>query len=110
MASKYSRVASLKELPEGGLLGVVLGDKKLVLAHPEAGVVRAFDGICTHQYADLADGEIDEGMLWCPFHGAAFDVHTGIAACLPATEPLGRYDVRVEGDDILVCPTPIPAE
>jgi 3-phenylpropionate/trans-cinnamate dioxygenase ferredoxin subunit len=99
--NSFVRVASLSELPAGGLLGVEVAGDKLVLARTESGV-RAFQGICTHQHAVLAEGEIEDGVLWCPYHGAGFDIDTGEPVCLPATEPLRRYDVRLDGEDILV--------
>jgi 3-phenylpropionate/trans-cinnamate dioxygenase ferredoxin subunit len=98
---RFVRVASISELPVGGLLGVNVAGDRLVLARTESGV-RAFQGICTHQYAVLAEGEIEKGVLWCPYHGAGFDVDTGEPVCLPATEPLRRYEVRVDGEEILV--------
>lgn len=101
MGAEFTRVASLSDLPESGLLGVEVAGEQVVLARTDSGV-RAFQGICTHQFAVLADGEIEDGVLWCPFHGAGFDVDTGAPTCLPATEPLRRYDVRVDGDEILV--------
>ncbi|MCI0480879.1 MAG: hypothetical protein L0213_04745 [Candidatus Dadabacteria bacterium] len=36
------------------------------------------------------------------YHGAEFDVETGEALCLPATDAVETYDVKVEGDDIYV--------
>jgi nitrite reductase/ring-hydroxylating ferredoxin subunit len=101
VADEFTRVARLSDLPETGLLGVEVAGEQIVLARTENGV-RAFQGICTHQYAVLAEGEIEDGVLWCPYHGAGFDVDTGVPTCLPATEPLRRYEVRVDGEDIFV--------
>ena len=38
----------------------------------------------------------------CTQAGAEFDVETGEALCLPATDAVETYDVKVEGDDIYV--------
>ncbi len=97
----FVRVASLDDLPEGGLLGVDLGERRIVLAHVE-GQVYALDGICSHQDADLAGGSLYEECLMCPVHGGEFDVRSGEAITTPATEPLATHEVRVEDGAIFV--------
>ena len=62
---------------------------------------------CTHGDASLADGELEEGQLFCPFHGGAFNVETGKATRYPCTEPLRCYKLEVRGEEIfaeLDCP------
>ncbi len=97
----FVRVASLGELPVGGLLGVELDGQKIVLAHVD-GAVYALEGICSHQEALLAEGSLYEECLMCPVHGGEFDARTGEAITLPAMDPLRRFEVRVEDGDILV--------
>ncbi len=97
----FVRVASLRELPEGALLGVEVAGHKLVLANVE-GAVYALDGVCTHQEALLAEGSLFEECLMCPVHGGEFDARTGEALTLPAMQPLGTHQVRVEDGEILV--------
>ena len=46
----------------------------------------------------LAEGELDGDEIECPRHGARFNVCTGAALCMPATEPVECYEVKVEGD------------
>jgi len=38
----------------------------------------------------------------CEWHGAMFDIRTGAARSLPATRPIPVYEVRVEGEQVLV--------
>ena len=52
----YVRAASLSDLPDAGLLRFVVNGHVRVLAHTTQGVC-ALDGICTHEHAELADGE-----------------------------------------------------
>jgi nitrite reductase/ring-hydroxylating ferredoxin subunit len=66
----------------------------------------ALDGICTHEYAELADGEIEEQTIWCPLHSSGFNVRTGAATNLPAALPLPTYDVRVEDGVVYVSREP----
>ena len=97
----FVRVASLRELPAGALLAVEVGGHELVLANVD-GTVYALDGICTHREGVLAEGSLYEECLMCPVHGGEFDARTGEAITLPAMEPLGVHEVRVEDGEILV--------
>lgn len=58
--------------------------------------VYALDGICTHEELPLDGGEVDDGVLECPWHGATYDVCTGRVLGLPAVTPLRTYPVRVD--------------
>jgi NAD(P)H-dependent nitrite reductase small subunit len=67
----------------------------------------AIDDTCTHQEASLSEGFImgdEKGrcVVECPWHGAHFDLRTGAAVTLPATRPVKRYNVRVEGDIVTI--------
>jgi 3-phenylpropionate/trans-cinnamate dioxygenase ferredoxin subunit len=59
---------------------------------------------CSHEEASLAEGDLwpDECEIECPRHGSTFDLRTGEPQTLPATEPNPVYDVRVDGDDVIV--------
>ena len=59
---------------------------------------------CSHADFSLAEGEIwpDEKEIECWKHGSTFSLVTGEPQSLPATMPVPVYDVRVEGDDVLV--------
>lgn len=59
------------------------------------GCIYALDGICTHEYAELIDGEVDEDAIYCPLHGSGFDIRTGRVINLPAVTPLPVYEVEV---------------
>lgn len=37
----------------------------------------AIDGVCAHQGGPLAEGELAECIVTCPWHGWQFDVRTG---------------------------------
>jgi len=46
--------------------------------------------------------DVDFGTIECPKHGSTFDLNTGKPITLPATQPVERFDVKVEGDDVLI--------
>lgn len=58
------------------------------------------DDTCTHGDASLADGEIANGEIECPFHSGCFDIRTGAATAFPCTKALTVYPVRVDGDQV----------
>lgn len=79
-----------------------LAGREIVLCEVD-GEIYALDGICTHQDLPLDGGEVEDGVLECPWHGARYDVCTGRVCALPATRPLRTYPVRVDpGGDVYV--------
>jgi len=66
------------------------------------GDIYALSDFCTHKKCYLHDGKLEGKILTCPCHFAKFDVTTGAALTAPAKQPLAVYQVKLEGDDILV--------
>ncbi len=62
----------------------------------------AIEDVCTHDGAPLDQGRLEGKCIVCPRHGATFDVETGEALTLPAVIPVMTFDLRVEGDDVVV--------
>jgi 3-phenylpropionate/trans-cinnamate dioxygenase ferredoxin subunit len=62
----------------------------------------ALEDVCTHDGGPLGEGELEDGQIVCPRHGAHFDVRTGSALTLPAFEAVPTYEVRVIDGDLLV--------
>ena len=101
------------DVPEGTLkMAYVDGVDQVVVVHAN-GVIRAFQGICTHEYFELdkgfltgggspgRDGE-PAGTLTCALHLSRFDLATGDALDPPAELPLATYPVVVEDGRILL--------
>ena len=99
--SEYTKVASLSELSSGEMKMVTLDEEDILLANVD-GKIHAVSDLCSHADASLSDGYIEEGEVECPLHGSRFNLTTGEALNLPADEPLKVYEIKVEGDDILV--------
>lgn len=62
----------------------------------------AIANICTHEGGPLADGTLEGYEVECPWHGSKFDVRTGAVTNPPATEPETTFEVKVDGNNILV--------
>lgn len=61
----------------------------------------AFLDECPHMAYRLSNGTIDGNVITCPQHGSKFDMVTGKPLAV-SDDPLKKYEVKVEGDDIYV--------
>ena len=66
------------------------------------GSFHATGNICTHQYARMSDGYVEDGCIECPIHSARFEIVTGKALNYPAELPLPVYPVKLEDGQVLV--------
>jgi 3-phenylpropionate/trans-cinnamate dioxygenase ferredoxin subunit len=57
----------------------------------------AINDECSHEDYSLSEGEVwpEECEIECPRHGSTFDLVTGEACSLPATQPVAVYPVDV---------------
>lgn len=99
--SKFHRVASTGDILDGEMKSFVVQNVPVVVCNLNNNFY-AFRDECSHELLPLSDGEIEDGKVTCTYHGAEFDVKTGEALCLPATGPIEVYEVRVEGEGVLV--------
>jgi Rieske Fe-S protein len=86
-------LARVADIPVGG--GRIFAERQIVVTQPEAGTVRAFTAVCTHQGCTVA--EVKGGTINCPCHGSRFRVADGSVAGGPATRPLAAVRVTVDG-------------
>ncbi|MBU6174587.1 MAG: non-heme iron oxygenase ferredoxin subunit [Planctomycetes bacterium] len=66
------------------------------------GEVYCIDDTCTHDGGTLGDGEVSGHCIACPRHGAKFDLRTGDALSMPATEPTVSHEVKIEDGKVFV--------
>jgi len=96
------RVTNREEVSAEEAHAFTVAGREIVLCDVD-GEIYALDGICTHEDLPLDGGEVDDGILECPWHGARYEVSTGRVRALPATRPLRTYEVRVdEAGDVYV--------
>jgi 3-phenylpropionate/trans-cinnamate dioxygenase ferredoxin subunit len=94
-------VASVDEVPDGTMLMVQVDGTQILLVHTD-GVVRAMQGICTHEYFELDKGFLTDGSLTCALHLSRFDLTTGDPLDPPAEVPLAMYPTSVEDGRIVL--------
>ncbi|MEU3877521.1 MULTISPECIES: non-heme iron oxygenase ferredoxin subunit [Streptomyces] len=102
--SEFVKVASLAELEEDTPKRVEVDGTPVSLVRTE-GEVFAINDICSHANVSLSEGEVENCHIECWLHGSSFDLRTGKPDCLPATQPVPVYPVKIEGDDVLVSVT-----
>lgn len=98
---EFHSVAKTSEIDEDEALQVVIGRKEIAIFNV-GGEFYATDDTCTHAYASLADGYVEGELIECPLHAGTFEIKTGKAVGPPCTVDLNTYEVKIEGDDILV--------
>ncbi len=91
----------VSELEEGTFRSLELNGTR-VLVSKIGGVVSAVSGTCTHEDTDLGLGFLLEERVVCPLHLSQFDLRTGAVMNPPATVPLRRFNVKIEGETIFV--------
>jgi nitrite reductase/ring-hydroxylating ferredoxin subunit len=98
----WVRVAGVAEVAEGQVHAVRVDGREIALYHLPGGEFRATDNVCTHEYALLSDGWLEDGCIECPLHAARFDVRTGKALCAPAETDIKVFEVKVENADLML--------
>lgn len=95
MAS-WIKACELKAMNNGDMIDFDHEDKKILIAKIN-NKIYATDRICTHAYADLSTGFLneDENTVTCPLHMSSFNLASGIPENLPAEEPLKTYSTEV---------------
>jgi 3-phenylpropionate/trans-cinnamate dioxygenase ferredoxin subunit len=97
----FKRIADTHEIPLGEMRSFDLGLYNVVIVHTDDGYFAIRDE-CTHDSAAISDGELDDGEVVCARHGARFDLATGAVKAPPALAPLDTYELKIDGEDILV--------
>lgn len=93
------KAAELDELKPGKMKLVEVERREIVLCNVD-GQYFAVDNICPHQGAPLCEGELDGINLWCPWHGASFDVRSGEVLSPPAYTNIVSFPVHVTDNGI----------
>lgn len=89
------QVIGTDELQPGGQASVFVDDIP-ALAVRIGDEYFVIEDVCSHDGQPLADGEITDGAIACPRHGAKFDLKTGDALCMPATQGIRTFRVEIK--------------
>ena len=101
---EWVEVGSMASLPQGGTRTEVAGHRLAIFRLGDD--LYVIGDRCSHAEASLAEGELFDFEVECPRHGSEFDIRTGTPGSLPATRPVPSYEVKRDGDAVLVALDP----
>lgn len=72
----WEKVCQVGDIPDGGVLGLEVGETPVALVRT-GGEVFALHDVCSHAEVRLSEGEVYDHTLECWLHGSCFDLRTG---------------------------------
>jgi nitrite reductase/ring-hydroxylating ferredoxin subunit len=106
-SQRFQRVARVSEVPPGRMLWVDVDGRGVALVN-WSGTLYAIDNNCPHRGGPLAQGRFDpaNGRVSCPWHAWSCEVESGRVVDPPVGQRILTYEVRVEGEFVLVSRSP----
>lgn len=96
----FVEVAKTAEVPLGRAKAVRLDGRTIALYHTGRGFF-ATDNTCPHRGGPLAEGDLVNDEITCPWHLWSFDIISGTCPGNPEIR-VATHEVRIEGDALLV--------
>ena len=93
-------VGAVDSFPAGAGVMAVVGRRHLAIFRLD-GEFFAIDNLCLHQAGPLCEGEVEDGIVICPWHGWAYQIRTGILV-QDGKVGVSCHEVRVVGGDVQV--------
>ena len=97
----FITVAKVDEIKPGTVRLIDIAGRRLALANAN-GTFYAVDGRCPHENISMVEAIVERETIFCPYHGSKFSLKTGAIEESPAVEPIGTYQVTLEGDVIKI--------
>ena len=101
MSEDFVKAAESKDIAPSSMKAVDVAGEKVCIINIE-GNYHAIGNVCTHVGGPLDEGTLEGYEVECPWHGSKFDVRTGEPTKPPARQAVPTYEVKVEGNNILV--------
>lgn len=99
-SSEYTKICSLRSIPEKHSVRIVHEDEELAVFRID-GNVYVLSNICPHNHtAKIYEGEIENNSVACPIHGWTFDLATGKSTC--GMSNIKSYEVKIIDDEVLI--------
>ena len=99
-AGEWIEVCPVEDIEEEDVIRIDHGSRTFAVYRLKDDRFYATDGLCTHEFAYLADGLVIDGVIECPLHNGRFDVATGRALRAPACDHLETYPVERRGNTL----------
>ena len=98
--SGFEVVALVKEVPPGTGRAVEVEGRAVALFNV-GGTFYAIDGTCLHRGGPVGEGDLEDEIVTCPWHGWQYDVTTGRNVMDPDIG-LAQYEVEIENGVVKV--------
>jgi len=102
----YVAACTIDDIPEKRACVVSCGGERVAIFKYD-GKISAISNVCQHQNGPLGEGRIIDGCVTCPWHGYQYLPDTG-ASPPPFTEKVATYRTRIDGNQVLIDPKPLP--
>ena len=79
---------------------VVVNGRHIALFRLDDGFF-AIDNLCLHQAGPLCEGDIEGGVVTCPWHGWSYQIRSGTLVQDPRVG-VSKHNTRIVGDDVQV--------
>ena len=102
MAAKEFLLGKIEDFPERKGRAFKAGGRTVAVFRT-ANKFYAIANRCVHKGASLCEGTVTENgtVIRCPWHNWSFDLATG-EHCLDPREKLRTFEVRTEGDHVIL--------
>lgn len=98
--AEFVKVCQIRDILAGAGKTVDVKGKPVAVFNVD-GSFCAISDTCLHRGGPLGEGELEGKIVTCPWHGWRYDVTTGVNELNPSVA-VEKYDVKVEGDHLLV--------
>jgi 3-phenylpropionate/trans-cinnamate dioxygenase ferredoxin subunit len=88
------RVIGVDEIQSGERRSVYIDDVPALVIRIEQNYY-VIEDVCSHDGQPLTNGPLQGCSIICPRHSARFDLKTGKALCMPATEPIRVFKTEI---------------
>ncbi len=102
-------IMNKSELKNGEMKTVKVDDHEVLVSRIDDSFY-ALAAHCTHYGATLSDGILDGDRIVCPWHHACFHARTGDLLEPPARDALAAFNVRIEGENVILTLPEEPSE
>ena len=107
--TEWVMVGHWKDIPNNRALTVSINDhERIAVFRYDETKLAAVSNVCQHQNGPLGEGCVVDGLITCPWHGYQYQPEDGCSPP-PFTEKIKTYRLALEGERVLLNPSPLPA-
>ncbi|HXL55641.1 MAG TPA: Rieske 2Fe-2S domain-containing protein, partial [Chitinophagaceae bacterium] len=102
----FVQVCDVNDIAEDRAKMFCINEERIAVFKTQ-GKLFAVSNVCKHQNGPLGEGKVLDGCITCPWHGYQYLPHNGQSPP-PFKEKVSTYDVKLDGSDVWVNPSPYP--